>query len=49
MFGVPRAAVRPDANLAVLDPLPGTEALLVEAGAHVLAAEDRAVAVRRVY
>jgi uncharacterized protein YbaR (Trm112 family) len=43
------AALRPGANLAVLDPLPGTEALLVEAGAHVLAAEDRAVAVRRVY
>lgn len=41
------AAVRPGANLAVLDPLPGTEALLAGAGAQVLAAEDRAIAVRR--
>ncbi|MEN8144543.1 MAG: hypothetical protein ABFS14_06270 [Gemmatimonadota bacterium] len=43
------AAVRPGANLAVLDPLPDTQALLVEAGAQILAAEDRGIAARRAY
>ena len=43
------AAIRPGSNLAVLDPLPGTEALLAGAGAEVLASEDRAIAVRRVH
>ncbi len=43
------ATIRTGANLAVLDPLPGTEALLDGAGAQVLAAESRAIAVRRGY